>query len=308
MNRSRPDASSTDASPVDPLGCGLIGEPAANGARWAGTDAEAEALDASSSEQTRWLAQTIETEIIPRLMLAHRGGRADFETVAKVALRPSSQQADDFAQLALGADAQAPLEFVRRLRADGVALESIYLELLAPAARRLGAMWEADLCGFADVTVGLWRLQQVMHELGPAFHDAVETPIHSRRAILVPVPGSQHTMGLFMVAEFFRRAGWDVWGDAMVSTREILEVARGEWFDVFGISVGSETHLDTLASVILEVRKASRNRGLLVIIGGPIVASTPGLVSRVGADATAEDAPEAIREVERLLAARSVAS
>jgi methylmalonyl-CoA mutase cobalamin-binding subunit len=94
----------------------------------------------------------------------------------------------------------------------------------------------------------------------------------------------------------------------MVSAREILEVARGEWFDVFGISVGSETHLDTLASVILEGRKASRNRSLLVVVGGPIVASTPGLVSRVGADATAEDAPEAIREVERLLAVRSVAS
>ena len=160
----------------------------------------------------------------------------------------------------------------------------------------------------SEVTVGLWRLQQVMHELGPLFQDTLDVCIQPRRAILVPVPGSQHTMGLFMVAEFFRRAGWDVWGDAMVSMRDIVAAAHDEWFDLVGLSVGSETQVDALASVILEVRKASRNRGLLVLIGGPIVASTPGLVSQVGADATAEDAPQAVRQAECLLAERSVAS
>ena len=259
--------------------------------------------EADASEQTRWLSRTIETEIIPRLMLAHRG--AGYAAGGAAVCKPDAQQVSDFALLALGPDAEATRSYVRQMRASGMALETVYLDLLAPAARHLGAMWEADLCGFSEVTVGLWRLQQVMHDLGPVFQDDAEFRLQVRRAILVPVPGSQHTLGLFMVSEFFRRAGWDVWGDATVSAREIVAAARGEWFDLVGFSVGSETHVETLASVILEVRKASRNRGLVVLIGGPIVLLNPGLTAQVGADASAEDAPRAVQQAESLVAERS---
>jgi methanogenic corrinoid protein MtbC1 len=303
MDRSRQDASANDASGIDGLTCTPNGSRrVANGA-W-----DLSAADAEASEQTQWLSRTIETEIIPRLMLAHRRGQADLETLLTPASRPSTQQVDEFALLTLGSQLQPLLEYVRNARASGLALETLYLELLAPAARRLGALWEADQLSFTEVTLGLWRLQQVMHELGAAFQYTAQPPGQTtRRAILAPVPGSQHTLGLFMVSEFFRRAGWDVWGDATVTAPQIVAAARSEWFDIVGLSVGSEAHFAALASVILDVRKASRNRSLVVIIGGPIVASTPGLVARVGADATAEDAPQAVMQAESLLAERSAA-
>ena len=79
-------------------------------------------------------------------------------------------------------------------------------------------MWDADLCDFTQVTIGLWRLQQLMYELSPAFQDDAQRGVQIHRAMLVlvpvpvpvPVPGSQHTLGLLRVAEFFRRAGWGV--------------------------------------------------------------------------------------------------
>ena len=219
---------------------------------------------------------------------------------------PTTEEVMELARLVLQNDASVSTAFVVTLRSAGMSLDVIYLELLAPAARHLGALWEADLCPFSEVTLGLWRLQQVMHDLGSAFQDDATYKVHARRAMLVPVPGSQHTMGLFMVAEFFRRAGWDVWGDAMVSAKDIVAAARAEWFDVIGISVATQAQVDALASVILAVRKASQNRRLVVIIGGPIVASTPGLVALVGADATAENAPEAVVQAETMVAERSV--
>ena len=39
------------------------------------------------------------------------------------------------------------------------------VDLLAPAARLLGEYWEDDRCDFVDVTMGLWRLQEVVHEI-----------------------------------------------------------------------------------------------------------------------------------------------
>lgn len=257
---------------------------------------------------TAWLARTIEAEIIPRLMLAHRGDRLAFPPYPQAELRPSPDDVVELARLSLGQDAEAPPAFVRLLRARGMRLETVFLELLAPAARHLGVMWETDQCSFSEVTIGLWRLQQVMHELSPEFERDAAPARSQRRAILVPVPGSQHTLGLFMVAEFFRREGWDVWGDATLSAAEIVHAAHAQWFDLLGLSIGSETHERALASVILDARKKSRNPSLVVIVGGPIVTADPAMVARVGADATAHDAPDAVQRAERLVAARSLRS
>ena len=300
MNRSRSDASAEEELCHVGLPYALLeAAPPVFGAWAALPDKPA------APERRRWLARTIETEIIPRLMLVHRTAQAVQADLPATPVRPTAAQVDEMAHLVLDRDSQASLAFVQSLRAAGVALELIYLELLAPSARLLGAWWDADLCSFADVTLGLWRLQQVMHAIGAGLRSSPDAARPARRAILVPVPGSQHTMGLFIVSEFFRRAGWEVWGDAAVSAHDIVAAARREWFDLLGVSLGSETHVDALASVILDVRKASRNRALVVIIGGPIVASIPGLLARVGADATAEDAPQAVSQAESLLAERS---
>lgn len=307
MSGSRSDAWVCGTPSIDTLAQALPSAgQAANQQLWDTFVGGREAMNDTAAEQTRWLARTIETEIIPRLMLAHRSN-----AITPPALRTTPQaslsehQVHDFTQLALVSQPQAILAYVSQLRRAGMPLDAIYLDLLAPAARHMGALWEADLCGFAEVTLGLWRLQQVMYELGPAFQESSAFVAQPRRAILVPVPGSQHTMGLFMVAEFFRRSGWDVWGDAMASAKDIVNVARNEWFDLIGFSVSTEAQVDTLASAIAQVRRASHNRGLLVIIGGPIVTTTPGLASLVGADASAEDAPQAVQQAESLLSCRS---
>jgi methanogenic corrinoid protein MtbC1 len=267
-------------------------------------------LDGAPEDCTRWLAQTIETEIIPRLMLAHQDVRRDsvvleFPRPSHATTRPRDDDVAELARRVLGRDPQDGIDFVRRMRLSGVALDVIYLDLLARTARYLGELWEADLCPFADVTIGLWRLQQVMHDLGRSAESECEYDGPVRRAILVPVPGSQHTMGLFMVAEFFRRAGWDVWGDAAVSANEIIAAAHARWFDLIGISIGSEVHVEQLSSVILDVRKASRNPALTVIVGGPIIVSNPELVARVGADGTADDAARAVEQAEIMVAKRA---
>lgn len=115
------------------------------------------------------LARTIEAEIIPRLMLAHGGADPSAAQVTCEMRAPSSPEVVEFANLVLAQDARVARTWVEAVRARGASPETIFLELLAPAARRLGELWEADLCDFTQVTLGLWRIQQVVHELGRAF-------------------------------------------------------------------------------------------------------------------------------------------
>ena len=178
----------------------------------------------------------------------------------------------------------------RRCGSAGLPIETLYLDLLAPTARHLGDLWEADVCDFTQVTIGLGRLQQVLHELSHAFQSEMAAAASlGRRVLLIPVPGEQHSFGLFMVAEFFRRAGWDVCGTEVDTRQDLVRTMRDQSFAVVGLSASCGTRLDALAASIRAARRASRNRGVGVMVGGPLFVGHPELVAHVGADATALD-------------------
>jgi methanogenic corrinoid protein MtbC1 len=73
-------------------------------------------------------------------------------------------------------------------------------------------------------------------------------------------------------------------------------------FGLIGFSIGGETHIEALASLIRDIRRASRNADLGILVGGPLLLQEPLLVKRLGADATARDADEAVLQAEALLA------
>jgi methanogenic corrinoid protein MtbC1 len=257
-----------------------------------------------NDECKRSLAQTIEAEIIPRLMLLHGALPGIARGSDKLRTSHDMDEAVHFCELMLHHSVPAGTAFVEELLCRGFALESLYLDLFAPAARRLGEMWEVDLCDFADVTIGLGRLQQVLHAFSSAFRGDRDSSRTDRSALLVAAPGEQHSLGLFMVSEFFRKAGWDVWGDPPGSLSALVSTVGSAWFDVVGISAGSKTRLEVVTSAISVVRKASVNRAVRVLVGGPLFVASPELVLRVGADAMAVDAREAVTTAEALVAAR----
>jgi hypothetical protein len=74
-------------------------------------------------------------------------------------------EAAKFASLPLELEADELLVLVEGILARGASVESVFIDLLAPSARRLGQHWEDDDCDFVDVTMGLWRLQEVMREV-----------------------------------------------------------------------------------------------------------------------------------------------
>jgi MerR family transcriptional regulator, light-induced transcriptional regulator len=252
------------------------------------------------------LVRTIESEIIPRLMLAWRPPPGA-GSCARAQAVPDSEDVAAFAGLVLAHDTRMAQDFIETLRLRGVSLEAICLDLLAPTARYLGDLWIEDLCDFSQVTVGLCCLHRVLHGFSADFqresrqHETGQRE-HGRRALLLPVPGEQHSFGLLMVTEFFRRAGWDVRSGLTSTNDELVHMVRGEWFAVVGLSLSGDRHLDTLTALIAAIRRHSRNRTVGIMVGGALFIEHPELVSRVGADATATDGQQAAMQAENLLA------
>ena len=263
--------------------------------------------DHAAEERLTRLAHAIEHEIIPRLMLAHRVTEACPVMPALVGERIGPHDVEDFAKLVLASGEDLPLACVESLRARGISVESIYLDLLAPTARYLGHLWAEDLCDFTEVTVGLGRLQQVLRELSPTFERTGELPDNGLRALLLPSPGEQHTFGLVMVGEFFRRGGWQVAGGPWETALDAPSMVSTEWYDLVGFSLGAEVHLDALRDCIAVVRRNSRNRGVAIMVGGPIFIEHPEFVERVGADALGTDGREAPGLAARMIVERRAA-
>jgi MerR family transcriptional regulator, light-induced transcriptional regulator len=235
------------------------------------------------------LARTLQLNVIPRLAQAHRSATAVEAALAK----PTAHEVEVFAARIIDGSEAGILSMLERLRRRGATPEMIYIDLLAPVARHLGAQWEADSCDFATVSTGVARLQRLMRELSPSFGAFAPLPAHARSILLAQHPDEQHNLGLSMVAEFFRRAGWLVVGGVGPYGGDPATRAHAEWFDVVGLSLGAEGRLPWLREKIAAVRLASRNAAVVVMVGGPLFNANPSWVDHVGADAWAQDARDA---------------
>jgi MerR family transcriptional regulator, light-induced transcriptional regulator len=269
---------------------------------WLGRDVGAQRHPCSTSDS---LFRTVETEIIPRLMLLHRqdsdAQRGDGASNDRVSVRAS--QVLEFAALVLS-DRESAEAYLQNLLRRGVDFEALCLQLLAPTARHLGELWNADLCEFTDVTIALSRLQGLVRYLSVGARRPQRAGGRGHAALLVPVPGEQHTLGLTMVCDFFRSSGWDVWADTPSSPEALLTLVREHSFDLVGFSIGNDKRIQALGELIRTLRTTSRNRAVRVLAGGPLLIERPQIAALVGADGTAADARQAMLEAERLVAAR----
>lgn len=239
------------------------------------------------------LVRVVEGEIVPRLLLARRTAIR-----SPSAANPAVVDAGDareLARLLLMHEVDVPIAYVESLCYRGVAVPDIYLQVLAPAARHLGVMWERDECDFLQVTVGLGRLQQLLHRINllTAEPERPDSRGHGRRVLLATTPGDAHSFGIMMVSQFFRRNGWEVFNGFPASDQDLAQCVRSNSFALVGLSAGCEARLDNLTAAVRTVRRHSRNPAVGIIVGGPLFREHPEWATRVGADATAADGEQA---------------
>lgn len=258
----------------------------------------------SRSRSNAAISTLIEGEIIPQLLVAHRlrperpVGRAGSAVI-------TADDVANFAPLPLVLQADELLVHVEGYLDRGVGIDTIFVDLLAPTARWLGDLWEEDACDFLDVTIGLWRLQEVMREIAwgsPIITGPLSAP---HRALFSPMPGEQHSFGATMVHEVFVRAAWDSEVLVAPEMRQLIAKVAGKSYDLIGLTVSCDISSESLARTIKVIRSVSMCQEVSILIGGHAVNLNPALVAEVGADGSAVDAPGALALANRLVGAAS---
>jgi methanogenic corrinoid protein MtbC1 len=266
-------------------------------------DPKGAAAEDLMSEQRCKLARTIEGEVIPRLMLAHGAvpNRCARPSAKPDDTLPSPDDSVELARLVVSRDLPEALAFIDGLRDRGIGTESIFLHVFAPAARLLGKFWEADRCSFAEVTIGLSRLQQLMRELSPALDQAFGQPDDAHKILLVPAPGEQHTFGLSMLGILCRQAGFAVYDGELLHAEDVPALVRHERFAAIGFTASTNDKLDALTDLIRRVRRSVHTGDPHVMVGGACFNENPERVVEVGADAMAVDGRQAVLHMQALL-------
>jgi MerR family transcriptional regulator, light-induced transcriptional regulator len=246
------------------------------------------------------LADIIEQSVIPRVVEAHQN-----DAVPDELRNRWHDEAMSFAVLAIDADAEELLARLDAMLSGGTEIEAILINILAPAARRLGIMWEQDDCDFVDVTMGLWRLQEVVRELSARVPVKTGRPDAGYRAVFSAMPGEQHNFGTVIVEDIFRRAGWST--ELLLDAQQgaLLNAVASARYDMVGLTVSLDVHTERLPSLILAIRSVSRNPRLCILLGGRVLMDDPQLAFRVGADGTAADAQSAVALADRLVTANA---
>jgi MerR family transcriptional regulator, light-induced transcriptional regulator len=267
--------------------------------------------NSNAPRQADGLVRTIESEVIPRLLLA-LADPISYAPIEPVKSQPTLEHIRELTALTLAYEEPNFEHYASRLRSQGMPLNAIYLQLIAQTARHLGDLWGDDEVEFTDVTVALGRLHKLVRQLSPAFrrdtasgYPLQDYPVASKRILVAPMPGEQHTLGCAIVSEFFAKAGWTVNGWPLIGDESLVSMVANDYFDVVGLSVSCETSLDVIRQLIAALRTASRNRALIVCVGGPAFSDNPALVNTVGADLTAASGDDAVAAAEAAVKRRT---
>ena len=230
--------------------------------------------------------QGLAREVVSRLASRARSGREAEKARAAVAA-----EIDLLADLLLAPSPDPLADEVEALLARKVSMEDLYVIYLSGAARRLGDMWEDDRLSFTQVTLGVGRIYAVLRGLRPIIRDTSRRT--DKSALFANVPGEDHTLGVTMAADLFRRDGWDIALRLGLDHGELIhEIERCD-VPVIGISVSNPDSLAALARLVLAIRVVKP--GAYVLLSGRLVWQAPDLLRPLDADALASDVDSAKR-------------
>ncbi len=169
-------------------------------------------------------------------------------------------------------------KIVTHWRRQGQTLADIYIHRITDAARLIGVLWLSDDLDFVNCSVAYSRLQRIMLELGSDFIAEGDAESNGLSVLLMTEPGSHHGLGVFMLSEFFRQAGWRVLLATPNDIQEFKRVFLSDWFDAVVLSVATDRHIEALEKAIHELQDAALNPQLQIYVGGPMAQISPDLL------------------------------
>ena len=190
-------------------------------------------------------------------------------------------------------DRRRALAAIQAAQDAGLGLRALYLEVLQPAMREIGRLWQENEMTVAEEHLATAITMSVMMRL--SLHTVLRDGA-PRLMIAACSETERHEIGLRMLCDLLDAEGWEtVFLGPSVPAESLARMVRERRPDVVALSASIAPHLPQLRTTIAALRAASDGDGTpLFLVGGRPFLDRPELAGTVGADLTARDAAEAV--------------
>lgn len=182
-------------------------------------------------------------------------------------------------------------------------LKELYLNVFQPLQYEIGRLWQLN-----EITVAQEHYATSMvRTLVASFYPEIRPVSSSQRTLVATCVGTErHELGIRMVADFFLMDGWHVvYLGADTPSRDVLSAIEQARAQILAISTALLIHIGETRDLVRAVRarEAEKEKRTHIMVGGLPFNSVPDLWKRIGADAFASRADEAVCVANRLLEA-----
>ncbi len=217
-------------------------------------------------------------------------------------MRIDTRYSDTFLRAMLDIDSRQATRIIEEALDDGISARDVIIKILDVAMNQLGELQAEKQVVLAQVYMAAQMAEAALNRLLPLLDTK---PTTYGTIVLGNILGDNHALGRKTVGIFLRVAGYEVHDLGIsVPLEKFVTTAKETNAEIIGISA----LLLHTAKQIKGLRPMLEADGLdhvKLLVGGAPFNLDPGLYRRLGADATAPNAADAVRVV-RILLARPV--
>ncbi|QUH22292.1 cobalamin B12-binding domain-containing protein [Methanobacterium alkalithermotolerans] len=210
-----------------------------------------------------------------------------------------SEIAQNYLDALLNLDRYKASKIIHSSLDEGVPIKDIYIKVFESSQHEVGRLWQKNIINVAQEHYCSASTQQIMSELYPVIF---KSPKKGYKLLATCVAGEMHEIGLRMVADIFELEGWDSYYlgantplDSILDTISTLEP------DVVAISASIHFNIPAVKELVDKINSLPLRSRLKIMVGGRPFSISPELWKKVGADATASNALEAIKVASELI-------
>ena len=167
------------------------------------------------------------------------------------------------------------------LEAQDVPYSDIVDHIIPNVARLMEEHWLSDTLSFTDVTIGVARLQEVLHRLDfePPRVDLNTAP---RVLLILPKP-ELHSLGMFVATHQLRRYGVRVKTAMGELPRKIAKDLQVHTYDMIGITCSGPRSISATLELVQAIRRGARTF-VPIVVGGACVGQSHNIKQLTGCD------------------------
>ncbi|MFP8489218.1 cobalamin-dependent protein [Gracilimonas sp. Q87] len=212
---------------------------------------------------------------------------------------PLAEEAKTYLDLLLGGERKKAADLIEELAEKGESIKDIYKHIFQKTQYEVGALWQNNMISVAHEHFCTAATQLIMSNLYPRIFSVDKK---GRKLVACSVADELHEIGIRMVSDFFEMEGWDThYLGSNMPDEHLVQLLKEEKPDILAISVTMPLHIDRATKLIKKVRENEQTADVKIMVGGYPFSIVPDLWKKIGADASAASAKEAIKIANKLI-------